>query len=57
VTSERVAQRGQDVDAVLGGGGQIAADRVPVPGGLLGGEPSGDLLLDFGGAQVAFGLI
>jgi hypothetical protein len=51
---ERVAQRSQDVNAVLGGGGQVAVDRVPVPGGLLGAESAGDFLLGFGRAQVAF---
>jgi hypothetical protein len=48
---------GQDVDAVLGGGGQVAADRVPLAGGFFGAEPAGDLLLGFGWAQVAFGLV
>src|SRR5487761_1639402 len=54
---ECVAQRGQDVDAVLGRGGQVAADRVPVSGGLLGAEPAGDLLLGFRWAYVPFGLV
>lgn len=42
---------------MLGGGGQVAADRVPVPGGLLGAESAGDFLLGFGRAQVAFGVV
>ncbi len=36
---------GEDVGAVLGGGGDVAADGVPVAGDLLGAEPAGDLLL------------
>jgi hypothetical protein len=57
VSGERVAQGGEDADAVLGGGGDVAADGIPVPGGLLGAEPAGNLLLGLGRAQVAFGLI
>ena len=34
-------QSGEDADAVLGGGGDVAADGVPVPGGLLGAESVG----------------
>jgi hypothetical protein len=37
------------VGAVLGGGGDADADGVPVAGGLLGAEPTGDLLLGLGG--------
>jgi hypothetical protein len=54
---DRVAQGGHCVDAVLGGGGQVAADRVPVPGGLLGAEPPGDFLLGLGWPQVPLGLV
>ena len=43
--------------AVLGGGGDVAADGVPVPGGFLGAEPAGDLLLGLGRAQVPLGLV
>jgi hypothetical protein len=35
VSGEGVAYRGEGVSAVLGGGGGVAADRVPVAGGLL----------------------
>ena len=35
VSGERVAQGGEDVDAVLGGGGNVASDGVAVPGCLL----------------------
>jgi hypothetical protein len=54
---EGVAQGGQDVGVVFGGGGDVAADGVAVPGGGLGAEAAGDLVLGFGGAQVAFGLV
>jgi len=57
IPGERVAQGGEDADAMLGSGGNVAADGVPVPGGLLGAEPAGDFLLGFGGPQVAFGLM
>jgi hypothetical protein len=36
---------GHDVCAVLGGGGQVAADGIPVLGGGLRAESSGELLL------------
>ena len=48
---EGVAQGGQDVGVVLGGGGDVAADGVAVLGGCLGAEAAGDLVLGFGGAQ------
>ncbi len=35
LAGEGVAEDGQDVGAVLGGGGDVAADGVPVPGGFL----------------------
>jgi hypothetical protein len=54
---EGVADGGQDADAVLAGGVEVAADGVPVPGGLLGAEPPGYLLLRLRGAQVTFGLV
>src|SRR5580700_4865351 len=57
IPGERVAQGGEDADAVLGGGGNVAADGVPVPGGLLGAEPAGDLLLDLGRSHVSLGLV
>ena len=44
---------GQDVGAVLGGGGDVPAYGVPVAGDLLGAEPAGDLLLGLGWPQVA----
>jgi hypothetical protein len=40
VAGDRVAQGGEDAGAVLAGGGDVAADRVPVPGDLLGPESS-----------------
>jgi hypothetical protein len=52
-----VVHRGYHVGAVLGGGGQVAADGVSLFGGLFGAEPSGDLLLGLGRADVAFGLV
>jgi hypothetical protein len=57
VAGEGAVDGGQDVGAVLGGGGEVAADGVPVAGGLLRPEPAGDLLLGFRGPQVAFGLV
>jgi hypothetical protein len=42
---------------MLGGGGDVAADGVPVAGGLLRAEPAGDLLLGFRRPQVTLGLI
>src|SRR5258708_69821 len=56
-SGEGVADGGQDVGAVLGGGGDIAADGVPGAGDLLGAEPAGDLLLGLSGPQIAFRLI
>ncbi len=55
VSGEGVADGGEDGDAVLGCGGGVSADGVPVAGGCLGAESAGDLLLGFGGPQVAFG--
>src|SRR5512135_676506 len=57
ISGNRVAQGGEDADAVFGGGGDVAADGVPVPGGLLGAEPAGDLLLGLGWAHVPLGLV
>lgn len=48
---------GEDVRSVLGGGGDVAADGVPVASDLLRSEPAGCLLLGLGGPQVPFGLI
>jgi len=42
---------------VLDGGGAVAADRVPVAGGLLRAEPAAYLLLGLRRPQVAFGLV
>jgi hypothetical protein len=52
-----IASRRADVLAVLGGGGDVTADRVPVPGDLLGAEPAGDLLLGFGWPHVSLRLV
>jgi hypothetical protein len=57
MSEQCVTDRGEDVRAVLGGGGDVAADGVPVLGGSLGAEPAGDLLLGLGRAEVAFGLV
>src|SRR5260370_36200034 len=57
VSGEGVLDRGEPVDAVLAGGGCVAADGVAVAGGGFGSEPAADLLLGFRGAQVAFGLV
>ena len=56
VSGEGVVDRGEDVDPVLDGGGAVAADGIPVAGGLFRAEPAADLLLGLGGPQVAFGL-
>jgi hypothetical protein len=48
---------GQDVGAVLGDGGDVAADGVPVAGDLLGAEAAGYLLLGLSGSQIAFCLV
>jgi hypothetical protein len=45
------------VGAVFDGGGEVAADSVAVSGAGLAGEASGDVLLEFGGSEVAFGLV
>src|SRR5271157_6604676 len=57
VSGEGVADGGEDGDPVLGGGRAVAADGVPVAGGLLRAEPAADLLLGFRAPQVAFGLV
>src|SRR5262245_60676363 len=57
VAGEGVAQGGEDVGAVFGGGGGVAADGVAVTGGGFGAQAAGDFLLGFGGAQVPFGLV
>jgi hypothetical protein len=57
VAGEGVVDGGQDVGAVLGDGGDVAADGVPVAGGLLRAEPAGDLLLGLSWPQVAFRMI
>ncbi len=54
---DRAAQGIHRVEAVLGGGREVAADAEAVGGALLAGEAPGDLLLDLGRAQVAFGLV
>jgi hypothetical protein len=54
---EGVAQGGQDVGVVLGGGGDVAADGVAVAGDLLGAESAGYFLLGLCGPQVAFCLV
>jgi hypothetical protein len=48
---------GEDVGAVLGDGGYVAADGVPVAGGPLGAEPARDLLLGFRWPQVSFRVV
>src|SRR6266566_5022110 len=57
VAGEGVADRSEDVLAVLGGGGYVAADGVPVPGCFPGPEPAGDFLLSLGGADVPLSLV
>src|SRR5258708_39528741 len=57
VAVECVAQCRQDADSVLGCRGDIAADRVPVPGGLLGAQTAGYLLLGLCRAHVTFRLV
>src|SRR5258708_23149302 len=57
ISGEGIADGGEDGGAVLCGGGGVAADRVPVAGGLFRAEPAADLLLGFRGPQVTFGLV
>ena len=45
------------VAAVFCGGGEVTADSITVLGALLTGQPPGDLLLDLGRSQIAFGLV
>src|SRR5829696_5784934 len=52
-----LAQGIHHVAAVFGGGGEVSADSVAVLGSVLAGEAAGDLLLDLGRSQVAFGLV
>ena len=40
VSGESVLDRGEHVDAVLAGGGCVAANGVAMPGGGLGAEPT-----------------
>jgi hypothetical protein len=47
-------EAGQGVVAVFADGVEVAADVEAVLGGVLAGETLGDLLLGFGGSQVAF---
>ncbi len=54
VTGEGVADAGEDVGFVFADGVDVAADVEAVLGDLLAGEPTGDLLLGLGWAQVAF---
>jgi hypothetical protein len=42
VPGEGIADGGEDGHPVLGGGGGVSADRVPVPGGFLRAEPAGE---------------
>ena len=48
------AQHGQDILAVLAGGVDIAADVKPRLGGVLAGEPAGNLLLGLQRPDAAF---
>src|SRR6266542_4078098 len=57
VSGEGVADGGEDLVPVLGGGGCVAADGVPVAGGFFRAKPAADLLLGFRGTQVTFGLV
>src|SRR5271157_4679825 len=57
VPGERVADGGENLVPVLGGGGCVATDGVPVPRGGLRAEPAADLLLGFRRPRVAFGLV
>ena len=56
IAGKRVTQ-GEDAGAVPGGGGDVAADGVPVAGDLLGAEPAGDLLLGLRRAHIPLGLV
>jgi hypothetical protein len=57
VSGEGVADGGEDLVSVLGGGGGVSADGVSVAGGFLRAEPAGYLLLGFRRAQVTVGLV
>src|SRR3954462_10316259 len=54
---QRVAQRGDLVEAVFRGGGDVAEDGVAIFGSRAAGQSAGDLLLNLGRPQVAFGLV
>jgi hypothetical protein len=48
---------GQNMGAVFGGSGNVAADGVPVAGDLFGAEAPGDFLLGLRGPEISFGLV
>src|SRR5437870_5644266 len=53
VAGEGPVYGGHDVDAVLAGGVDVAADVEPVLGCGFAGQAAGDFLLRFGGPQVS----
>src|SRR6266545_981771 len=57
VAEDGGAECWHDVEAVFGGGGDVAADGHPVAGDLLRLESSGDLLDGLPRPQVAFRLV
>ena len=57
MAEDRVAENGKLINAVFGGGRDVAADSVSGAGYGFGGEPSGNLLLGLGRADVSFGLV
>src|SRR3954463_13133317 len=57
MSSEGVGERGQDRQALLAEGADVAADLAEAVDGGHGAEAAGDLLADLHHAEVAFGLI
>jgi hypothetical protein len=57
VAGEGVAEGGDGINPVFDRGADVAAQGQPVGGGIIAGEPAGDLLLGLGGPQVALGEI
>ncbi|MDQ3763262.1 MAG: IS3 family transposase [Actinomycetota bacterium] len=53
VSGDSLAQRGHDVDAVLAGGVDVAADVQAILGDVFAGQLPGDLLLCLGGPEIA----
>jgi len=57
ITEHDLVQDVVGAEAVLAGGVDVAADVEPVLGGVVAGQPSGDLLLGLQRADVAFAAV